>query len=118
VSLSQDNMGQVVDDGTIQNAKAAMDFGVETVCFTFLIWNTHVEFPKRLVNVLLAPKLLKPVRDQLKAAKVNVTAQMEKVLTLWESGYIVDEVAKKAVLLDSSALLRSSASASPQHHRS
>ena len=89
-------MGQVVDLATINAAKAAMDLAVETVSFTYLMWNTHVYFPKKLVNVMLAPKFLKPVREQLRSAKVSVTPQMEKVLTLWESGYMVDEVAKKA----------------------
>ena len=47
------------------------------------------------MNVLQSKKAFQGVRKYLERARVDVTPQMEPLLSTWESGDMIEELAKK-----------------------
>ena len=78
--------GDFLDAAVLKNAQRMCDFGVETVAYTFFLWNVLQEWPRTLKALPVMKKAVKDMRADMAKTKAALSEEMEKLLEQWESG--------------------------------
>ena len=89
--VTSDKLGSVVAEGVPKRCRAAVDGGIETVAFGFVLFNILKEWPENILNVPMAKKAVKGVRADLAATGVVLTEELEETIKGWESGYLLPD---------------------------
>jgi len=96
-SVHVDRAGFLMETALLKRCQEAIERGVETVAFTFLLFNTHRQWPKTLTNVPVARTAVKDLRAELVKTKVMLTTQMSKLLDAFACGDMLpDRVAARS----------------------
>jgi hypothetical protein len=96
-SVHNDRLGFLMETGLLKRCEAAVARGVETVAFTFFLFNTHRQWPKTLTNLPVARNAVKELRAELGKTAVIITPQMSTLLDAFACGDMLpDKVAARA----------------------
>lgn len=88
--VHSDRQGPIVSPEIMKNCQDALDFGVETVAFTFVVFKLKRGWAS-IINATVAATAVEELRAELKPTGVKFTQQIDDVLAQFERGEMLPE---------------------------
>ena len=89
--VHRDEKGEIVTKADVKAAAKMVRIGVETVAFTYILFLTQKEWPKKIKNAVTAKNAVDAARREIKPSKVVLSDELHNLLEQWAMGEMLPD---------------------------